>query len=131
MVAGRDKHLQHAAGHRRDHATPGALRRAGGRARIAVTQLMRLAVEDDEERIALPQHPRAAGRAVQPEAERVAFPARAFDMRGAVLLVMEAMKVQMRITAPADGTVTALRCAVGELVEDGAELVTIESAPSA
>ena len=51
--------------------------------------------------------------------------------RGAVLLVMEAMKVQMRITAPADGTVTALRCAVGELVEDGAELVTIESAPSA
>jgi len=51
--------------------------------------------------------------------------------RGAVLLVMEAMKVQMRITAPAEGIVTAIRCAVGELVEDGAELVTIESAPSA
>jgi 3-methylcrotonyl-CoA carboxylase alpha subunit len=50
--------------------------------------------------------------------------------RGAVLLVLEAMKVQMRITAPADGTVAAIRCAVGDLVEDGAELVTLE-APAA
>jgi 3-methylcrotonyl-CoA carboxylase alpha subunit len=50
--------------------------------------------------------------------------------RGAVLLVIEAMKVQMRITAPAEGTVTAIRCAVGDLVEDGAELVTLE-APAA
>jgi 3-methylcrotonyl-CoA carboxylase alpha subunit len=48
--------------------------------------------------------------------------------RGAVLLVIEAMKVQMRITAPADGTIAALRCAVGDLVEDGAELVTLEGA---
>ena len=44
--------------------------------------------------------------------------------RGAVLLVLEAMKVQMRITAPADGTVAAVNARVGELVEDGAELVT-------
>ncbi|WP_439598185.1 acetyl/propionyl/methylcrotonyl-CoA carboxylase subunit alpha [Falsiroseomonas sp.] len=48
--------------------------------------------------------------------------------RGAVLLVMEAMKVQMRITAPADGLVQALRCRVGELVEDGSELVLLEPA---
>ena len=48
--------------------------------------------------------------------------------RGAVLLVIEAMKVQMRITAPADGIVGALRCAPGDLVEDGAELVTLEPA---
>ncbi len=48
--------------------------------------------------------------------------------RGAVLLVLEAMKVQMRITAPADGTVTAVGARVGELVEDGAELVTLEPA---
>jgi 3-methylcrotonyl-CoA carboxylase alpha subunit len=47
--------------------------------------------------------------------------------RGAVLLVLEAMKVQMRITAPAEGVVGAIRCAVGDLVEDGAELVTIET----
>jgi 3-methylcrotonyl-CoA carboxylase alpha subunit len=45
--------------------------------------------------------------------------------RGAVLLVMEAMKVQMRIAAPADGVVVALRCAIGDLVEDGAELATL------
>jgi 3-methylcrotonyl-CoA carboxylase alpha subunit len=43
--------------------------------------------------------------------------------RGAVLLVLEAMKVQMRITAPADGVVAAVRCQPGDLVEDGAELV--------
>jgi 3-methylcrotonyl-CoA carboxylase alpha subunit len=47
--------------------------------------------------------------------------------RGAVLLVLEAMKVQMRIAAPAEGTVAAMRCAVGDLVEDGAELVTLET----
>ncbi|WP_458096696.1 acetyl/propionyl/methylcrotonyl-CoA carboxylase subunit alpha [Roseomonas sp. WA12] len=46
--------------------------------------------------------------------------------RGAVLLVMEAMKVQMRITAPADGTVAAVHCAPGDLVEDGAELVSLD-----
>jgi 3-methylcrotonyl-CoA carboxylase alpha subunit len=46
--------------------------------------------------------------------------------RGAVLLVMEAMKVQMRITAPVAGTVQALRCQAGELVEDGAELVVLD-----
>jgi 3-methylcrotonyl-CoA carboxylase alpha subunit len=45
--------------------------------------------------------------------------------RGDVLLLIEAMKVQMRITAPADGTIAAIGCAAGELVEDGAELVTL------
>lgn len=47
--------------------------------------------------------------------------------RGAVLLVLEAMKVQMRITAPSDGTVRAMRCCIGDLVEDGAELVVLEA----
>ena len=47
--------------------------------------------------------------------------------RGAVLLVMEAMKVQMRITAPAEGVIGAIRCAVGDLVEDGAELVVLDA----
>jgi len=47
--------------------------------------------------------------------------------RGAVLLVIEAMKVQMRIAAPSDGVVAAVRCAVGDLVEDGAELVTLDA----
>ncbi len=46
--------------------------------------------------------------------------------RGQVLLMLEAMKVQMRITAPADGIVASLRCTAGDLVDDGAELVTLE-----
>jgi 3-methylcrotonyl-CoA carboxylase alpha subunit len=45
--------------------------------------------------------------------------------RGDVLLVLEAMKVQMRISAPAEGSIAAIGCAEGELVEDGAELVTL------
>ena len=44
--------------------------------------------------------------------------------RGDVLLVLEAMKVQMRLTAPRDGVVAAVRAAAGDLVDDGAELVS-------
>ena len=44
--------------------------------------------------------------------------------RGDVLLVLEAMKVQMRLTAPRAGMVEAVRAGVGDLVDDGAELVT-------
>ena len=40
--------------------------------------------------------------------------------KGDVLLVLEAMKVQMRLTAPRDGTVAAVRARPGELVEEGA-----------
>ena len=43
--------------------------------------------------------------------------------RGQVLVVLEAMKVQMRLAAPRDGTVAAVRVAAGELVEEGADLV--------
>ncbi len=43
--------------------------------------------------------------------------------RGAVMLVLEAMKVQMRLTAPCDGVVEAVRVAEGDLVEEGAELI--------
>ncbi len=45
--------------------------------------------------------------------------------RGALLLVLEAMKVQMRLTAPAAGVVAAVRCRPGDLVEDGSELVSL------
>ena len=44
--------------------------------------------------------------------------------RGDVLLVLEAMKVQMRLTAPRAGVVEAVRAGVGDLVDDGAELVS-------
>lgn len=42
--------------------------------------------------------------------------------RGDVLLVLEAMKVQMRLTAPRDGTVARVAAALGDLVDDGAVL---------
>ena len=46
--------------------------------------------------------------------------------RGEVLLVLEAMKVQLRLSAPRDGIVAAVRAQQGELVDDGAELVSFE-----
>jgi len=49
--------------------------------------------------------------------------------RGDVLLVLEAMKVQMRLTAPRDGTVATVGPAVGDLVDDGAVLVSYAQSP--
>jgi 3-methylcrotonyl-CoA carboxylase alpha subunit len=43
---------------------------------------------------------------------------------GATLLVVEAMKMEHRIVAPRDGTVR-LRCAAGDLVAQGAELLEL------
>ena len=48
--------------------------------------------------------------------------------RGDVLLVLEAMKVQMRLIAPRDGMVGAVHAGAGDLVDDGAELVSFEPA---
>ncbi|HEY0523593.1 MAG TPA: acetyl/propionyl/methylcrotonyl-CoA carboxylase subunit alpha [Stellaceae bacterium] len=46
--------------------------------------------------------------------------------RGQPLLVLEAMKMEHTIAAPADGRLAALCCAVGDLVDEGAELVVFE-----
>ena len=46
--------------------------------------------------------------------------------RGDVLLVLEAMKVQMRLTAPRDGIVERVLAGPGDLVDDGADLVVFE-----
>jgi 3-methylcrotonyl-CoA carboxylase alpha subunit len=56
--------------------------------------------------------------------------------KGAPLLILEAMKMEHTITAPTAGTVKAFRFAVGDQVDDGAELVEFEmetarAAPSA
>jgi 3-methylcrotonyl-CoA carboxylase alpha subunit len=48
--------------------------------------------------------------------------------RGAPLLVMEAMKMEHTIIAPADGVVAEVLFAVGEQVDEGAELVRFEAA---
>jgi 3-methylcrotonyl-CoA carboxylase alpha subunit len=44
--------------------------------------------------------------------------------KGAPLLVLEAMKMELTLSAPIDGTIGTLRHAVGEMVEEGTELVT-------
>ena len=46
--------------------------------------------------------------------------------KGAPLLILEAMKMEHTITAPAEGTVKAFRFAVGDQVGDGDELVEFE-----
>ena len=50
--------------------------------------------------------------------------------RGAPLLVMEAMKMEHTINAPAEGKVVSFRYAVGDQVSEGAELVEFEAEPA-
>jgi 3-methylcrotonyl-CoA carboxylase alpha subunit len=47
--------------------------------------------------------------------------------RGAPLLVLEAMKMEYTITAPADGKIEAIRYAAGDVVDEGAELISFAS----
>jgi 3-methylcrotonyl-CoA carboxylase alpha subunit len=46
--------------------------------------------------------------------------------KGAALLVLEAMKMEHTLSAPADGTVKSVRYGVGEQVAEGAELVEFD-----
>ena len=66
---------------------------------------------------------------------RAPLPGKIIDLRvkagdtvskGQTLLVLEAMKMEHTLAAPADGTVKSLRYAVGEQVPEGAELVEFE-----
>ena len=50
--------------------------------------------------------------------------------RGTPLMVLEAMKMEHTLRAPADGHLKALRCAVGDFVQEGAELADFEVANS-
>ena len=45
--------------------------------------------------------------------------------RGTTVMVMEAMKMEHNIIAPEDGTVRQLHYAVGDMVDEGAELLAI------
>jgi 3-methylcrotonyl-CoA carboxylase alpha subunit len=46
--------------------------------------------------------------------------------KGQALLILEAMKMEHTITAPADGVVKEVHFAAGEQVLEGAELITLE-----
>lgn len=45
---------------------------------------------------------------------------------GDVLVVLEAMKMELPIRAPRDGRVTAVACRPGELVQPGVPLLELE-----
>jgi 3-methylcrotonyl-CoA carboxylase alpha subunit len=46
--------------------------------------------------------------------------------KGEPLLILEAMKMEHTLTAPADGTVAGVHCAAGDQVVEGAELIRLE-----
>jgi 3-methylcrotonyl-CoA carboxylase alpha subunit len=48
--------------------------------------------------------------------------------RGAPLLVLEAMKMEHTLRAPGDGRLKALKCSVGDFVQEGTELADFEPA---
>jgi 3-methylcrotonyl-CoA carboxylase alpha subunit len=50
--------------------------------------------------------------------------------KGAPLLVMEAMKMEHTIVAPAGGTVGEILFSVGDQVTDGAQLLVMEVQPA-
>ena len=49
-------------------------------------------------------------------------------VKGAALVVVEAMKMEHTVAAPRDGRIKALKFAVGDLVDEGAELLVLEDA---
>lgn len=51
--------------------------------------------------------------------------------KGDTLVLLEAMKMELRIPAPADGVVARIHCAAGEVVEKGQQLVEVVDAASA
>jgi len=70
----------------------------------------------------------AGGRLTAPMPGRiiqVLAKAQAMVRRGETLLVLEAMKMEHSVTAPADGVVERVNYAVGDLVEEGAELLVL------
>jgi len=48
--------------------------------------------------------------------------------KGAALIVLEAMKMEITLTAPRDGTIETIRYSVGDMVEEGSELIHFAAA---
>jgi 3-methylcrotonyl-CoA carboxylase alpha subunit len=59
---------------------------------------------------------------------RVAVGAGDAVRKGDALVVVEAMKMEHTVAAPRDGVVGSVRFAVGDLVDEGAELLILEDA---
>jgi 3-methylcrotonyl-CoA carboxylase alpha subunit len=51
--------------------------------------------------------------------------------RGQALVVLEAMKMEMTLTAAIDGVIETVRCAVGDMVQEGVDLVDFAEEPDA
>ena len=49
---------------------------------------------------------------------------------GDVLVVLEAMKMELAVTAPHDGRVRTVACRVGELVQPGVPLIELDEGPT-
>jgi 3-methylcrotonyl-CoA carboxylase alpha subunit len=76
------------------------------------------------------EHGHAGGLAAPMPGKIIAISVQAGDevKKGQALLVMEAMKMEHTISAPADGVVREVFYAVGDQVAEGAELAAIEAA---
>jgi len=46
--------------------------------------------------------------------------------KGTPLVILEAMKMEHQIVAPYDGTITAVNCKEGEMVQPGFDLIDLE-----
>lgn len=47
--------------------------------------------------------------------------------KGAPILTLEVMKMEQTLRAPFAGTLTAVKCKVGDIVQEGAELAELEA----
>ena len=81
---------------------------------------------------AVPDGLETAGGVTAPMPGRIAsvlVEAGQFVRRGQTLLVLEAMKMEHALSAPADGTIEEVRFAPGDLVDEATELVTFTAPP--
>jgi 3-methylcrotonyl-CoA carboxylase alpha subunit len=72
----------------------------------------------------------AAGRIVAPmpgTVTRILAEPGVGVLRGAPLIVLEAMKMEHTLRAPAEGRLKSLKCAVGDFVQEGTELADFEA----
>ena len=100
---------------------------------------LRIVIGDDEYRLRRRDPLRSSGDAYVAEASLAApMPGRVIAQlvtpgsavaKGAALLILEAMKMEHTICAPANGTVRGYRAAVGEQVREGWDLIEFEPTP--